>query len=73
MSKPFSDSDSKKALKALEELQRYCHSRDKNCGDCVFAADLDGACLFKDSSFVGESGLSAITRSEILNRATELE
>ena len=72
MSKAFNDKESKKALRAFESISDYCSTRDDNCGDCVFAADLDGVCLFQDSVWMGDNRLSSITKSDILDRATEL-
>ena len=72
MTKPFTDSESNKALKAFEIISNYCRTRDDNCGDCVFAADIDGSCLFQDSLWMGENRMGSITKSEILERATEL-
>lgn len=72
MVKAFTDKESKQALKAFETISNYCRSRSDDCGDCVFASDLEGICLFQDSVEMSDNRMSSITKAEILARATEL-
>lgn len=72
MNKAFNDKESKKALRAFETISEYCRSRNDKCLDCVFAAHLDGVCLFQDSVWMGDNFIGGITKSKIIERATEL-
>ena len=75
MAKAFTDKASKQALKAFETISNYCRSNFGscgNCGGCVFAADLDGVCLFQDSVWMSDNVMASITKEDILERATEL-
>lgn len=72
MVKAFTDKESKQALKAFETISNYCRSRSNDCGDCVFASDLEGICLFQDSVEMSDNRMSSIAKAEILARATEL-
>ena len=72
MAKAFTDKESKQALKAFEIISSYCKNRSDDCGDCVFASDLEGVCLFQDAVWMSDNRMSSITKDEILKRATEL-
>ena len=72
MAKAFTDKESKQALKAFETISNYCRNRSDDCGDCVFASDMEGICLFQDAVMMSDNRMSTISKDEIIERATEL-